>query len=95
MAETGKVSFDVFPGERIPSNHSVEMPTGPSKCFLREPDHTHHWPHNHVETQARKAQEMHCPKKGHFMILSREISLFQPGSCWEWEARLEETTLEH
>ena len=95
MAETGKVGFDVPPGERIPSDRSVEMPTGPSKGFLREPHHTHRWPQSHVETQARKAQEMHCPKKGHFMPFSREMSLSQPGSCRGWKAGLEETALQH
>ena len=90
-----KVIFDVFPAERIPSNRSVEMPMGSSKCLRRELDHTHHWPQSHMETQAHKAQGTHCPKKGHFMPLSREIILFQPGSCLGWKAWLEETTLQH
>lgn len=79
MAETGEVSFDVFPAGRIPSNRSVEMPTGPSKRFLREQDHTHRWPQSHTETSARKAQGMPWPKKGRFVPVSREISLAPAG----------------
>lgn len=94
MAEKGKVGFDVLLGERIPSNCCLEMPSGPSKGLLREPDHTHHWPQRHVETQAHKAQEAHRHRKGHFVPPSRKISLCQMGSAGDGKLSWK-TTLQH